>query len=384
MQTPGKSTLCVHAGEYDDPQTGGMTTPIFTSSSFRYDSDDQSKEMFYPRYMNVPTQTAVAAKLARLESPAGGAEALMLGSGMAAISGTLMALLGAGDHVVMQADVYGGTRHLAARELPRLGIEVSFAAGTDMQAFAAAIKPNTRAIYVETPANPLLSVVDISAVALLARNAGLLSFCDSTFGTPINQRPLELGIDVVLHSCTKYLNGHSDLNAGAVVCSPELMARIKPALISYGATLNVYDCFLLERGMKTLALRVMRHNENGQALAELLNGHPKVRRVYYPGLASHPGHEVAARQMSGFGGMLSFEMHSVAQAEAFAAKLKHIALAVSLGGVESLVCFPARTSHAKMTSEERRAAGICNTLLRISAGVEDTEDLLADVAEALD
>lgn len=383
MKAPGQSTLCVHAGEYADTATGGMTTPIYTASAYRYDGDGVSSQMLYPRYMNVPTQTAVAAKLALLERPDGGAEALVLGSGMGAISGVLLALLQTGDHLVMQADVYGGTRHFAARELPRLGIEVSFVEGHDADSFAAALRPATRVVYIETPANPLLSVVDVAAVAALARAHGAVSVCDSTFATPINQRPLELGLDVVLHSGTKYLNGHSDLNCGAVVCAPELLARIKGPLISYGATLNAYDCYLLERGMKTLALRMARHNENGLVLARLLETHPKVRQVFHPGLTAHPGHDVAARQMDGFGGMLSFEMHSVAEAEDFVSRLRHIALAVSLGGVESLICFPARTSHAKMTAEERRAAGIGDALLRISTGIEDPEDLLADVEQAL-
>ena len=370
------ATLCVHAGAYRDEATGAVTTPIFTSSSYAY--PNPSGQNIYQRYSNTPNQRAVAAKLAALEQ---GGDALVFGSGMAAITTVLFALLKPGDHAVFQEDLYGGTYHFVAAELTQFGVEVSFVrAGGD---FAAQVRPNTKLIYVESPSNPLLRCVDLAAVAALGKSRGLLTIIDNTFASPINQNPLAAGLDIVVHSATKYLNGHSDLNAGAVVASCDLVARIRPGAVNYGGMLDAHACYMLERGLKTLALRVERQNENAGKLARWLQQHPAVVRVNYPGLPDHPDHAVAARQMRGFGGMLSFELHDAAQALAALGRFKLATAALSLGGVETLVTSPAKTSHVKMTAAERAAVGISDALLRVSVGIEDADDLIADFAQAL-
>lgn len=371
-------TLCVHAGEVVDRNVGGVTTPIHTASSYLYTDE---RGVCYPRYTNIPTQRAVCEKIAALE----GAEAgLVFGSGMGAITSVFLALLSAGDHVLVHKDLYGGTHKLVTGELPRLGVEVGFVDGYETEDFERAMRPNTKMVYFESPTNPLLSIVDAAAVAEVARKHGAASVIDNTFATPINQTPHALGVDVVLHSGTKYLNGHSDLNCGAVTGTREMVRRIDDMNHTVGATLNVYDAFLMERGMKTLGLRVAKHNENAMALAGFLEAHPKVGAVHYPGLASHPGHKVAARQMRGFGGMLSFEPDcGVAEARKIVDSLELFMHAVSLGGVESLVCLPALTSHAMMPRHERLAAGITDTLIRVSTGIEDADDLIADLKQAL-
>lgn len=375
----GMNTKCVHAGTYSDPRTGGVNTPIFTSSSYRY--PNPTGEGIYPRYFNIPTTKAVSEKLRSLEK---GEAGLVLSSGMAAITATLLALLRQGDHAVFCRDLYGGTHHFVASELPGYGIGVSFAEGEGGEDFLAAIRDNTRLIYLESPSNPLMKIIDLAEIAGLARGRGLLTVIDNTFATPVNQNPLEHGIDVVLHSGTKYLGGHSDLNCGAIVASESLMSRIRPVAINHGGTLDVRACYLLERSLKTLGLRVERQNANAHALAEFLQAHPAVRRVYYPGLKGHPGHETAGKQMRGFGGMLSFELdRGLAAARKALERLEFITPAVSLGGVESLICFPAETSHAKMSAEDRAKAGISDTLLRLSVGIEDREDLAADLEKAL-
>jgi cystathionine beta-lyase len=370
------ATLCVHAGGYRDEATGAVTTPIFTSSSYAY--PHPKNENFYQRYFNVPNQRAVAEKLAALEQ---GEDALVFGSGMAAITTTLFALLKPGDHAVFQEDLYGGTYHFVAAELTKFGVEVSFVKnGGD---FATQVRPSTKLIYVESPSNPLLRCVDLAAVSALAKSRGLLTVIDNTFATPINQTPLALGIDIVVHSATKYLNGHSDLNAGAVVASRELVASIRPFAVNHGGMLDAHACYMLERGLKTLALRVERQNENAGKLARWLQKHPAVVHVNYPGLPDHPDHAVAARQMRGFGGMLSFELRDAAQANALLGRFKLATAALSLGGVETLVTSPAKTSHVKMTAAERAAIGISDALLRVSVGIEDADDLIADFEQAL-
>ena len=370
------ATLCVHAGAYCDQATGAVTTPIFTASS--YACPGPADQNTYQRYFNVPNQLVVARKLAALEQ---GGDALVFGSGMAAITTVLFALLKTGDHAVFQADLYGGTYHFVAADLARFGVEVSFVkTGGD---FAAEIRPNTKLIYVESPSNPLLHVVDLAAIAALGKAPGLLTVIDNTFASPINQTPLALGLDVVIHSATKYLNGHSDLNAGAVVASREIMARIRPCAINHGGMLDAHACYMLERGLKTLALRVERQNENAGRLARRLQTHPAVVRVNYPGLPDHPSHAIAARQMRGFGGMLSFELRDAAQAGAILGRFKLATAALSLGGVETLVTLPAKTSHVKLTAAERAAIGISDALLRVSVGIEDADDIIADFEQAL-
>ncbi|MFA5189822.1 MAG: PLP-dependent aspartate aminotransferase family protein [Verrucomicrobiia bacterium] len=370
------ATLCVHAGSCVDGATGAITTPIFTASSYTH--PNPTNQNTYQRYFNVPNQRAVATKLAALEQ---GGDALVFGSGMAAITTVLFALLKPGDHAVFQEDLYGGTYHFVAAELTRFGMEVSFA--RNQADFAAQLRPNTKVIYVESPSNPLLHCVDLAAIAALGKARGLLTIIDNTFASPINQNPLALSIDVVVHSATKYLNGHSDLNAGAVVASSEIIARIRPCAVNHGGMLDAHACYMLERGMKTLALRVARQNENAGKLARWLQKHPAVSRVNYPGLPDHPDHAVAARQMRGFGGMLSFELRAAAQADAVLGLFKLATAALSLGGVETLVTIPAKTSHVKLTAAERATIGISDALLRVSVGIEDADDLIADFEQAL-
>ncbi len=370
-------TLCARAGEQLDRRVGGVTTPIHTASAYMR-ADVGGREAYrYPRYANIPTQAAPAEKIAALE---GAQDGLVVSSGMAAEAVALLAVLQAGDHVVFQADLYGGTHHFLSVELPRQGIGCTLVEQSDAASLEDAVRDNTRAVYVETPSNPLFHVVDLAAVAAMAKRRGIVSIADNTFASPINQNPLGLGFDLVVHSGTKYLNGHSDLNCGAVAGGRNLMEKVRERAVDYGVTLNVYDCFLLERGMKTLALRMARHNVNAMALAEFLAGHDLVSRVFYPGLPGHPGHPVAARQMRGFGGMLSFELDcEPRRARSFVAGLELVLEAVSLGGVESLICFPCETSHAKMSAGDRRARGISDTLIRFSAGIEDLEDLMEDL-----
>ncbi|MGA3007835.1 MAG: PLP-dependent aspartate aminotransferase family protein [Opitutaceae bacterium] len=380
MKTPKPplrpSTLCLHAGTHRDPSTGGVCSPIFTSTAYAY--PNPANENVYPRYFNTPNQRVINHKLAALEQ---GEDALVFGSGMAAISTLLFAHLKPGDHAVFQADLYGGTYHFVTTEMSKFGIDVSFGRTTDD--FAAALRPNTRIIYVESPSNPLLRMVDLAHVAALGRARGVLTFIDNTFATPINQNPIALGIDAVIHSATKYLNGHSDVNAGAVVSSSAIIRRLTESAINQGGTLDAHACSQLERGLKTLALRVRQHNENAGRLAQFLQGHPAVAHVNYPGLPGHPGHALATRQMRGFGGMLSFELRNPAEVDRLLSRLRVVTPALSLGGVESLVCVPSRTSHRTMTPGERERAGISDGLIRVSVGIEDGEDLLEDFDQAM-
>ena len=377
-----KATLCVHTNTPDKDVTKGVNTPLYASSAFGY---LDAEENLYPRYFNTPNQQVVVNKLCALER---GEAGLLFGSGMAAISTTLLALLQPGDHVVLQEALYGGTHHLVTSELARLNIRYTLVENADQ--FEDALRPNTKVIYIETPSNPLLKITDIRAVAQLAQAHGLVSVIDNTFASPINQNPLTLGIDVVMHSGTKYLGGHSDLCFGAVVTSTCLREKIWKSAINLGGSINAATCALIERSMKTLDLRVRQQNHNAQALAKFLQEHPRVRRVHYPGLPEHEGHAVAAEQMMGFGGMLSFELGSIntgtpglKETEQFMRNLRLITPALSLGGVETLICSPARTSHIKLSPEERAHAGVSDALLRVSVGIEHVEDLIEDLGAAL-
>ncbi|MBU3666612.1 MAG: PLP-dependent transferase [Chthoniobacterales bacterium] len=370
------ATVCLHGGAYHDRNTGGACSPIFTSTAFAF--PNPSNENLYPRYFNTPNQRVIAEKLAALEQ---GEEAMVFGSGMAAISTLLFAHLRPGDHALFQADLYGGTHQLVTKELTRFGIEITFF--SDAAECAGAVRPATRLIYVESPSNPLLRCVDIAAVATLGHERGLLTIVDNTFATPINQNPIALGFDAVVHSATKYLNGHSDVNAGIVVASAEILRRLTEAATSYGGMLDAHSCYQLERGLKTLALRVRQHNQNAGELARFLQKHPAVARVNYPGLPGHADHAVAARQMRGFGGMLSFELRRPDQVDRLLEKLRIVMPALSLGGVESLICVPSRTTHRLMTPAERKRVGISDGLVRVSVGIEDCDDLLADLDQAL-
>ncbi len=369
-----KSTVSVHAGH----RAGnlGVVNPIEPSSAFQYiDSGDQ----FYPRYFNTPNQQIIIEKIAALENAPTG---LIFSSGMAAISTTLRSLLKPGDHLVMLENLYGGTLAFAARELPELGIEYTVAAA-DVDALMAGVQDDTRVILVETPANPLMQIVDLQQLADRARKKGITTVVDNTFASPINQNPYQLGMDLVIHSGTKYLGGHSDLSFGAVVGSAEKVESIRQKAIHYGANLNALTCYLIERSIKTLDVRVQRQNLNAQRMAEYLSEHPAVDRVYYPGLPGHPGHPVAAVQMHGFGGMLAFDLGGRHAPEDFLRQLKLIVPAMSLGGVESTAIMPVHASHKLVPADERRRLGIGDRLIRISAGIEGTDDLLEDLRHAL-
>ncbi len=373
-----KNTQCVHSGSYIDEATGGINTPIFTSSSFEY---MDAPENVYPRYFNTPNQKTIIEKLCALENAPDG---LFFSSGMAAISTVMLALLGTGDHVVLQKDIYGGTHHFATAEFERFGIHYSFAPN-DGAGIEKAVRENTRIIYIETPSNPLLLITDIEAVTRIARSRNILTVIDNTFATPINQNPLDMGIDIVIHSGTKYIGGHSDICCGAAVASQPLIAKIKAAAANLGGNLNAVTCYLIERSLKTMALRVERQNHNALQIARWLEKNPNIRQVYYPGLESHPGFAVAARQMRAFGGMLSFELEEgKIEPYRFLKKLKLIRPAISLGGVESIICAPVATSHAKLSAEQRAELGITDRLLRLSVGIEDIQDLMADFEQAFE
>lgn len=373
------ASVCVHTGAIHDKQFGGVNSPIYTSAAFDYRRDD----VVYPRYGNTPNQKAISERIAALEN---GEAAMVFSSGMAAIYTALMAILKRGDHIIFQTDLYGGTHHLTQNELPQNGIECTLIDASNIENIEAAIQPNTKAIYIETPSNPTLKIIDIEAVATLAKANDLITLIDNTFASPINQRAIDFGIDIVLHSGTKYLGGHSDIIFGAAISSEALMNKIYSKSTIYGGTLNGSTCALIERSLKTLAIRVERQNENAMALAVFLDDLPMVRKVYYPGLASHEGFEIAKKQMFGFGGMLSFELriNHLNDVDLFLKHLKLVTPAVSLGGVESLITSPRLTSHAKVSPEERRKMGVSDELLRLSVGIEAIEDLKADLLFAIE
>ena len=369
-----KATISVHAGKSND--SAGVVNRIEPSSAFRYIDEEVQP---YPRYFNTPNQKIIIEKLCELESaPAG----LIFSSGMAAISTTLFSLLERGDHIVLQGALYGGTHSLVVEEFARAGITYSFTA-CDADSLITAIRPDTKSVYIETPSNPLLDIVDMAAVATKARSLGILTIVDNTFPSPINQNPIEHGADVVIHSGTKYLGGHSDLCFGAVVSSGQLIERIRRKAVLFGGSINAQTCYLIERSIKTLAVRVQRQSENALQVAEHLFQHPKVEEVYYPGLTSHPGHKIAQRQMAQFGGMLSFRLMDEISPKAFLQRLQTITPAMSLGGVESTATIPAYTSHKAMPAAEREKLGISEQLIRLSIGIESHRDLTQDLEQAL-
>jgi cystathionine beta-lyase len=369
-------TLSLHSGSPGDPRYGGTTTPLYTASAYDYETGAGT---VYPRYFNTPNQQAAAAKIAALE----GAEAgILFSSGMAAIMTALFANLKKGDHAVFQSDLYGGTLHAIVHEFPNYGIEYTLVDAADPSNFAKAIRKNTKLLYIETPSNPTLRITDIAAAASLARKKKLLTMIDNTFASPVNQNPFALGIDIVAHSGTKYIGGHSDLCCGAVAGTKKMMEKIWGSAIHFGGSPDPFTSYLVERSLKTIVLRVQQQNENAMALAEALSGMNGISRVYYPGLSSHAGHKIAKRQMpGGFGGMLSFEVK--ADGPKFISRLKLIRRAVSLGGVESTICSPAKTSHAKISPQERASMGVTDNLVRMSVGIEDVDDLLKDIRQAL-
>ncbi len=384
MSDPSRriETQAIHAGEPRPRIKGAVVMPIFQSATFEYGDDAPGyHDVRYIRLNNTPNHVAVQEKLAALE---GAEAALVTASGMAAISTTLLTVLRPGERLLAQRALYGGTHGFVTDELKDFGVTVDFFDAGDPGSFAGHLRPSTRAVYVEAITNPLVEVCDLRAVAAFAREHRLLALIDSTFASPYNFRPLEHGFDLVLHSCTKYLNGHSDLVAGAVVGRAELVTAVTRRLNHLGGCLNPETCALLHRGMKTLALRVRAQNENALTLALALEKNPAVARVAYPGLESHPGHARAKALFRGFGGMLSFEPRGgVAAAEAMLRRLTIPLVAPSLGGVETLVTRPVTTSHAGLTREERQAIGITDELVRVSVGVEAKEDLVEDFERAL-
>ncbi len=371
-----KSTQAVRAGSRPDINMGGLNTPLLPSSAIEYLDDS---EVRYPRYFNTLNHDVVADKMSALEHAEAG---LVTSSGMAAISAILFGLLGSGDHVVFTEGLYGGTHALIVNELQRFGISHSFAT-TDVRALEAACRPETRMIYVESPSNPLMTVVDLPELAAFARQREIITVIDNTFASPILQNPLLHGFNLVMHSGTKYLGGHSDLICGTVNGSAALVASARDHAVAYGGCLNAQDCYLLERSLKTLELRVRRQSDNAGLIAALLDADDRVKKVHYPGLEDHPGHAIATRQMHGFGGMLSFELADGIDPIGYIRRLELVNCAISLGGVETTICQPVATSHQKVSEEERQRLGITGGLLRLSVGIEDAEDISADLLQAL-
>jgi cystathionine beta-lyase/cystathionine gamma-synthase len=378
---PAKSieTKLIHTGE---PRIGGaVAMPIFQSATFLHVGDTGYHDVKYIRLNNTPNHLALHEKLAALENAEA---ALVTASGMAAISTTILAMLSSGDHLLAQDCLYGGTYDFVTKDLPKLGITVDFVDGDGPDSWKAKLRPNTKAIYVESLSNPLLQIADLKAVVAFARQNGLVSLIDNTFTSPINFRPAEWGFDLSLHSCTKYLNGHSDIVAGAVIGGTELVQRVKHKLDHFGATLDPHACFLLHRGIKTLAVRMRYQSESALRIASFLEKHPAVARVNYPGIESHPAHERARDLFDGFSAMLSFEVKGdAAVAQRLLDRLTLPIVAPSLGGVETLITRPATTSHAGLPPQERRALGIGDGLIRVSVGLENTDDLISDFERAL-
>ncbi len=386
----GPDTTCIHAGQEPDKLFGGVSIPIYQSSTFAFESAAQGAARFsgaedgykYTRLGN-PTTAALEECVAALEH---GEKALATASGMAAISTVFMAFLGAGQHIVSTDSVYGPTRTLLEREFSRFNVESTFVDSSDASNIKKAVKPNTKLVYLETPANPTLAISDIAAAAKIAHAAGALLVVDNTFCSPILQRPLDLGADIVLHSMTKFLNGHSDVVAGILVTrKPEIFAQLKGILVQMGGTIDPHQAWLVLRGIKTLAMRVRVAQESAMKLAVDLGKHPAVAWVKYPGLPSHPQHELARKQMTGFGAMISFELKDGVEAgRILMDSVKLCVLAVSLGGVETLIQHPASMTHASMGPKNRRQAGITDGLVRFSVGCESYEDIRDDLLQALD
>ena len=374
------STICIHAGQEPDPTTGAIITPIYQTSTYVQPELGRHKGFEYARTQN-PTRSALEGNLAAIE---GGRAAFAFASGMAAIS-AITSQLSSGDHVIVTDNTYGGTFRLFDKVLRRCQITFSYIDTADLDAVERAIRPETRLLFVETPTNPVMTITDLAAAAELAHRHDLRLVVDNTFASPCLQRPIELGADLVVHSTTKYLNGHSDSIGGVVVAvrddDIEWLGFVQN---SAGAILSPFDSWLVLRGTKTLSVRMVQHSANGQAIAEFLADHPKVRHVYYPGLSTHPQYALASRQMKGFGGMLAFELGSLEAARRLLNSVKLMSLAESLGGVETLISHPATMTHASVPADRRAALGITDGLVRLSVGVEDIEDLKADIAQALD
>ena len=378
--TMGFATTAIHTGSEPDEATGSVTVPIYQTSTYAQDALGKNKGYEYARTQN-PTRSAVERNIAALE---GGRFGFAFASGMAAIDATLR-LVKAGEHVVVSDNTYGGTARLFNRILANYNVEFDYVDTSDPLNVEAAIKPNTKMVFIETPTNPVMILTDLKEISEIAHRAGARVVCDNTFMSPYLQRPLEFGVDIVVHSTTKYLNGHSDGVGGAVVLNDEEDANwIGFVQNSAGAILSPFDSWLVMRGTKTLALRMEQHDKSGRAVAAFLEEHPKVKKVYYPGSASHPQHALARRQQNGFGGMVAFDVGSLAAARTVLESVKLCTLAESLGGVETLISHPATMTHASVDEAKRQRLGITDGLVRISVGIEDTDDIIADLDQALE
>jgi cystathionine beta-lyase len=373
----GINTICTHVGEVKDEQFKGAISPIYMSTSYAFDGVDVKR---YPRYFNTPNQEMLCKKIAALEKTE---NALIFGSGMAAVSTTLLAFLNKGDHIVLQQTLYGGTYNLVVEEFNKFGIEYSFTEGLSKEDFESNIQQNTKVIYIETPSNPLLTITDMKLISELAKAKGVVTMIDNTFASPINQTPIDFGIDIVIHSATKYMGGHSDILAGAVAASNEHIEKIWNVAKNLGGSLSDLTIWMLERSLKTLNLRVKRQSKNALKMAKYLIKNKDIERVYYPGLKTHPDHALAKKQMNFFGGMLSFELKEGMDAMEFQNNLQLIKPSMSLAGVESTMLNPTKTSHALLSPEERENQGIKDGLIRFSVGIEETKDLIADIEQAL-
>ena len=368
-------TKCVHSGNVVDDKFHGSISPIYPATTYDYRKTDT-----YPRYFNTPNQLALSRKISDLESAE---DSILFGSGLGAVSSTMFSFLKSGDHVILHDSIYGGTINLVNTEFKKFNIDFSYIDINDVDLLKSTIKKNTRIIYFETPTNPLLQIVDISLISSVAKENNIISIIDNTFASPINQNPINFGIDLVIHSATKYLGGHSDILAGTVSGNKEHIEKIKKSGINYGANLSDYTVWLLERSIKTLSVRVNAQNQNALDLAKFLDDSPQIKKVYYPGLKNHLSHEIASKQMNGFGGMMSFEVTDKINSEDFVSDLKIISPTMSLAGVESSITSPLKTSHKKVDPQIRKKLGISDNLLRFSVGIEDIDDLMLDLDKSL-
>lgn len=375
MKKNKPETLCVHEGQIKDPLYNGAVSPLYMATAYSYKKGDM-----YPRYFNTPNQVGLSKKISSLENAE---ESLVFGSGMAAISTTLLSFLSSGDHVIFQPDLYGGTRNFATEHLNTYGIEYSFANSINLNDFSSQIKSNTKVIYVETPSNPLMKIIDLRGISELAKDNNIITIIDNTFASPVNQNPISLGIDIVINSATKYLGGHSDILAGSVSSSKKNMESVFSVGKSLGGNLSDYTVWLLERSLKTLFVRVEKQNKNAKELAKHLQNHECIEKVFYPGLENSIYYNLAKSQMKDFTGMLSFEINKNISREIFENSLNLIQPAISLAGVESTINVPYLTSHKWLPKGEKRKQGISVNLVRFSVGIEDVEDLKRDLNQAL-
>ena len=389
MQEKSFNTLTVHAGENLTENFGAVNVPIYTASIFAFSDveegaaihNHQKPGYFYGRFGN-PTQDALEKAIVELEN---GESALAFASGMAAVSAAVLTIVQSGDHIVAPASMYSTVTFFFKHLAENFGIETSFVDATDAKNYANAIRPQTKIFWIETPSNPLVKITDISTVAKIARENNITSIADNTFATPFNQRPLELGVDLIIHSATKYLGGHSDLTAGLLVGKKDIVEKARLGTTKlYGGNIAPQVAWLVLRGIKTLALRMERHNNNASAIANMLYNHSKVKAVFYPGLAAHQNHEIASKQMKGFGGMIAFDVGEIEAGKTLVNNLKVCMLATSLGGVETVIQHSASMTHAALSPEERLTAGVTDGLIRLSVGIEDAQDLIADLQQALD